>query len=107
MSATPEGFSGRIILVAELEAKPDKVAEVEDALSKIKASADSDAEPGCYTFRASKFGTKFVVYEEYENAAAIQAHSNTDAFKGASKVLAEAASAPPKLGFYEELKTKL
>ncbi|KZV96946.1 hypothetical protein EXIGLDRAFT_396612 [Exidia glandulosa HHB12029] len=73
------------LIPGQVEAKPDKVAELEKALLAIKASADSDAEPGCYTYRVNKFGTKFVVYEEYENQAAIQLHGGTDAYKAATK----------------------
>ncbi|KZV96942.1 hypothetical protein EXIGLDRAFT_732016 [Exidia glandulosa HHB12029] len=104
MSATTEGFTGRIILVAELEAKPDKVSELEKVLLAIKASADSDAEPGCLTYRVSKFGTKFVIFEEYENQAAVQLHMGADTFKALVNAIPDTAVGGPKLQYYEECK---
>ncbi|KZV96943.1 hypothetical protein EXIGLDRAFT_732017 [Exidia glandulosa HHB12029] len=104
MSTTPEGFTGRIILVAEWEAKPDKVSELEKALLTIKARADSDAEPGCFTYRLNKFGHKFVLYEEYENQAAVQLHMSSDTFQALTKVFPDVAVGTPKILYYEECK---
>lgn len=104
MAETLQNITGRIILVAHLEAKPDKIADVETALLAIKANADSDAEPGCFTYRVSKFGHQFVVFEEYENAEAVKTHVASEPYRTFGNVRDDKLAFPTKIRFYEESK---
>jgi hypothetical protein len=83
MSSTIEAIKGKIIIHAfvskipfdnrskadtpissKLDIKPEHVAAYEPMLSKLRAHANSDAEPGCIVFLASRFWNKFSFYEE-------------------------------------------
>ncbi|KZS96449.1 hypothetical protein SISNIDRAFT_451189 [Sistotremastrum niveocremeum HHB9708] len=105
MSSDPSKITdGHIILVATLDAVPGQETELANLLKAVVAVATSDQEPGCLTYRVVQYETKFVVFEEYVDTAAVKQHFVSDAFK------AFAASHPttlvggkPGFGFYKEL----
>ncbi|KZT38564.1 hypothetical protein SISSUDRAFT_1119570 [Sistotremastrum suecicum HHB10207 ss-3] len=72
MSTNPVNIAGRIISVAQAEVLPGKETEVVKHLEAIRAAALSEAEPGCYTYRVMRYGTRFLVFEEYENLEALK-----------------------------------
>ncbi|EJD55410.1 hypothetical protein AURDEDRAFT_155647 [Auricularia subglabra TFB-10046 SS5] len=104
MAETADKIAGKVILVAEIEAKPDKVEELHHLLLDIKQHATSEtSEPDCLTYRVSKYNTKFVVFEEYRNQGAIKHHFDSHVFQTLGKKLPDIVAAPPKLTYYEEI----
>lgn len=104
MAETADKIAGKIILLAEIEAKPDKIDEVQRLLLDVKQHAVSEtSEPDCLTYRVSKYGTKFVVFEEYRNLGAIKHHFDSHVFQTLAKNFPEIVAAPPKLTYYEEV----
>lgn len=73
-----------IVLVANyytMEGKDDEVAEV---LKKMVAYCNSDQEPGCLLYvvnRSLEDPRRFLLYEQYRDQAAVDAHRETDMFK--------------------------
>jgi (4S)-4-hydroxy-5-phosphonooxypentane-2,3-dione isomerase len=73
-----------IVLVADyytMEGKDDEVAE---ALKKMVAYCNSDAEPGCRQYvvnRSLEDPRKFLLYEQYDDQDAVDAHRETEMFK--------------------------
>ncbi|KAG8990424.1 hypothetical protein FRB90_001757 [Tulasnella sp. 427] len=102
MSASPEAVSGKIIVHVRMKAKEGRADELEQALLKVKASVESDAEPAGITFRVARFQDEILIFEEYESAAALGPHSSTEAFKELQKVGAECRAGDPVCLFYQE-----
>ncbi|KLO20585.1 hypothetical protein SCHPADRAFT_897855 [Schizopora paradoxa] len=100
MSAEASVFSGPIILNAILKGKPGKGDEIAKLLSAIRANANSNAEPGCSTFRTARHGDNFVVFEKYDDQKAVQFHFESKYFK--ALVAADVLDGPPSLLYYEE-----
>ncbi|KAF8684473.1 Antibiotic biosynthesis monooxygenase [Rhizoctonia solani] len=87
MSRTYDHIKGKIILHAQASPNPcvtsqegqgDKVASL---LKVIRDYSNSDKEPGCLTYRVTRSGNDFLIFEEYADGAAIRAHFETEGFK--------------------------
>ncbi|KAF8342187.1 uncharacterized protein EI90DRAFT_1311837 [Cantharellus anzutake] len=74
MSSNVQDITGPIIVVAHAIAKPGKEDIVADRIAKIRDHALSDKEPGTLTYRITRFGAKFAIFEQYENADAYKHH---------------------------------
>jgi len=74
MASTAEEITGRVVIVAHLQAKPGKGDEVAQVISEVRDFALSDGEPGTHAYRLTRFGETFAFFEEYENAAATHEH---------------------------------
>ncbi|KZS87422.1 hypothetical protein SISNIDRAFT_553183 [Sistotremastrum niveocremeum HHB9708] len=107
MSTDPTAIkSGRIILVAQVEALQEKVTAVASHLKAIQARALSPEEPGCYTYRVVQYETKFLVFEEYENVEAFKHHENGAPFQTFAADLSNLIVGPGAnidIGFYSEI----
>jgi quinol monooxygenase YgiN len=69
-------------VIARWKAHAGEEAEVERVLRDLTAA--SRAEPGCLEYRVSRSledARTFVLYEEYEDAAAFQAHRDSEHFR--------------------------
>lgn len=70
------------VVVAQWLAKEGKDKEIAEVLKT--AVMNSRAEPGCVLFMANRSienPRKFVLYEQFKDEAAFQAHVATDSFK--------------------------
>ncbi|KAF5379596.1 hypothetical protein D9757_009215 [Collybiopsis confluens] len=70
--------SGKLMVVATIVAKPGKDAIVQEYLKKAQERANSDEEPGTYTYRVTrrvdaegKHLPVFVIVEEYAGTVAV------------------------------------
>ncbi|KAJ9115650.1 hypothetical protein QFC20_000977 [Naganishia adeliensis] len=73
-----------ITLHAKLVAKPEHTEDVKKQLLIIKEAADNN-EDGCLTYRVNqKLNDKntFIMFEEYKDEAAIEAHKAAPEFQG-------------------------
>lgn len=73
-----------IVLVAHYYTMEDKDDEVAEVLKKMVAYCNSDAEPGCRLYvvnRSIEDPRRFLLYEQYDDQAAVDAHRETDMFK--------------------------
>lgn len=73
-----------IVLVANYYTQEGKDNEVAEVLKKMVAYCNSDQEPGCLQYvvnRSIEDPRKFLLYEQYEDQAAVDAHRETDMFK--------------------------
>ncbi|KDQ09159.1 hypothetical protein BOTBODRAFT_58805 [Botryobasidium botryosum FD-172 SS1] len=73
MSDTYEHFKGRVIIVAEVIAKADKVDELLHLFFQSRDHARNE-EPGCLQLDISKSGNQIVSYEEYASVEALNIH---------------------------------
>ena len=64
MSTAYENFKGSFVAVAKIKAEAGKTEAVVEALSAVKASATSDAEPGCLAYHVVRFEDEFIVWEK-------------------------------------------
>ncbi|KIO26943.1 hypothetical protein M407DRAFT_243515 [Tulasnella calospora MUT 4182] len=103
MSSSPDAIDGKIIVHVRMKAKPGRADELLDALLKVKASVESDAEPGGITFRFARFEDEILIFEEYESAAALGPHSSTEVFYELQKVGAECRDGDAQVLFYQEV----
>jgi len=102
-SPLPPSITGPFVVVARVTAKPGRADEVEAHMTKIRASAESNSEPDCLSFRPARGvngdTTKFVVFEKYSNPAGFFHHVQQSA-------LQEFVKADPvvidSLEYYEE-----
>ncbi|KIK54101.1 hypothetical protein GYMLUDRAFT_88246 [Collybiopsis luxurians FD-317 M1] len=74
--------SGRLMVVATIKAKPGKDAKVGEYLKEAQRRANTDEEPGTFTYRVTrrvnaegKHQPVFVVIEEYAGAAGMKDHA--------------------------------
>ena len=73
-----------IVLVADYYTQEGKDDEVADVLKKMVAYCNSDEEPGCLLYvvnRSIEDPRKFLLYEQYVDEAAVEAHRSTDMFQ--------------------------
>jgi (4S)-4-hydroxy-5-phosphonooxypentane-2,3-dione isomerase len=73
-----------IVLVANYYTQEGKDDEVANILKKMVAYCNSDQEPGCLLYvvnRSIDDPRKFLLYEQYEDEAAVEAHRATDMFQ--------------------------
>jgi|SRR3954454_23523375 autoinducer 2-degrading protein len=72
-----------IVLVAKYYAQPGKGAEVEAALKEMAACV-REQEPGCLLYhvnRSRENADLFLLYEQYRDMAALEAHRATPHFR--------------------------
>src|SRR5438105_4167642 len=72
-----------VVLVAKYYVKPGKGDEVEAALKKM-APHVKEQEPGCLLYQANRSRESpdlFLLYEQYRDMAALEAHRATPHFK--------------------------
>ncbi|CEQ40565.1 SPOSA6832_02190 [Sporobolomyces salmonicolor] len=107
MSATPPQ-TGLVTVFAKATAKPGKGDELEQLLVEARKSAESDAEPYTLTYRTSRHGDEFAIFEEYnqdikdsEGRAGIAAHMAAPPFQ---KLQASGVVADIEIKFYNEFK---
>ena len=85
----------KVVIAAYIDIKPD---QVEKFLNEIDAAVDgSRAEEGCisYTLYAdTKDTSKFIMFEEWKNQAAVDSHNETVHFKALVALLNEIAAGP-------------
>ncbi|KAF8602307.1 hypothetical protein BDV93DRAFT_524091 [Ceratobasidium sp. AG-I] len=106
MSSTFEHFTGKVIISATFVAQDGQANAFADALKKVQEYALSDKEPGCLTYRVSRSGNDFLVFEEYTNAAAIPEHRSTPPYQALASLVQGGTIVVPgsrKVAFYEEL----
>ncbi|KDQ09252.1 hypothetical protein BOTBODRAFT_58746 [Botryobasidium botryosum FD-172 SS1] len=103
MSKSPASFSGKFIVSAKLEAKPGRADELQIILSQVKDRARSDAEPGTISYRVSRSGDMFLIFEEYADIRALKAHSGSDFFKEAMGKAMSLQAKAAELLFFEEI----
>lgn len=88
----------KIVLVARLKVKNDKVEETKQAALAIVA--DSRAEAGCINYdihQAIDDETVFVWHETWANKAALDEHFEKDYFKTFFAKVQEIAAEPPQI----------
>lgn len=72
-----------IVLAARYYARADTADEVEDLLSRMSRMVAAN-EPGCHAYQISRSledPTSFLIYEQYEDEAALDTHRNTPHFR--------------------------
>ncbi|CUA75243.1 hypothetical protein RSOLAG22IIIB_11606 [Rhizoctonia solani] len=90
-------------LSAVIEIKEGHADTFDREYRKVRECANSDKEPGCIEFRTSRHGNKFFTFKQYEDAAALKAHVETDVFLAFEAVVKDLHARPPIILFYEEL----
>lgn len=73
-----------IVLVANYYTQEGRDDEVAEVLKKMVAYCNSDAEPGCRLYvvnRSLDDPRKFLLYEQYDDQAAVDAHRETEMFQ--------------------------
>jgi quinol monooxygenase YgiN len=71
-----------VVVIAQYRTKPGKGDEVASVLARHRAA--TVAEPACRAFfvnRSQDDGERFVLYEQYDDEAAFQAHRGSPHFK--------------------------
>lgn len=89
-----------LLLLAELEAKPEFAGEVEAILRKLVETTAE--EPGNLVYavhRPEDRPHSFIVYELYRDRAACDAHLQSDPLQQALRQFERMLAAPPKLTF--------
>jgi quinol monooxygenase YgiN len=70
-----------LVVIAQYRAKPGRGDEVAEVLALH--GPRSEAEPGCRSFTANRSqedGDRFILYEQYDDEAAFQAHRESPHF---------------------------
>jgi (4S)-4-hydroxy-5-phosphonooxypentane-2,3-dione isomerase len=73
-----------IVLVADYYAQEGKDDEIAEILKTMVAYCNSDKEPGCLSYivnRSIEDPRKFLLYEQYTDEEAVNAHRSTEMFK--------------------------
>ncbi|KIO22385.1 hypothetical protein M407DRAFT_245191 [Tulasnella calospora MUT 4182] len=95
--------SGKIILLAQIEAvSVDAANQIAQLLLAIKKNVE-EAEPDSLTYRLSQFGTKIVVFEEYKDQKAVKFHEESEAYKALMEAAGTLVTKPPNIEYYREL----
>ena len=100
-----------IVTVGIIEAKPERVAQVEDALRAAVRAAHSEA--GCHLYALHRTGedpVRFVMIEQWSGPAALAAHLAGDGIQALMPALAGNLAGPPlvlRLAALPEGDTKL
>jgi len=102
MSSSPDAIQGKVILHVRLRAKPGKVDKLIAAFLKVKESVEGPNEPDGIAFRVAHFGDEILLFEEYNNTAALGPHAETEAFKALQEIMPECRDGEPTVLFYEE-----
>ena len=91
-----------IMLGATIKAKPGKELQLIDVFKRL--AVEVQQEEGCLTYlfnQNKKDPTTFLVYEQYVDQAALDAHANSEHFKTIGKEMGEFRDGRPALVFYE------
>ena len=73
-----------LVVVAEYYTQEGKDNEVADVLREMSAYCNSDEEPGCALYlvnRSLEDPRRFLLYEQYYDQPAFEAHTETEMFK--------------------------
>jgi quinol monooxygenase YgiN len=93
-----------IVVTAVLKAADDKGDDLEQAFRKLMPKVLDD--PGTVAYvvhRGMDDPTTFFVYEKYENADALKAHSSTAHFKEFSQAVGSLLAARPEVTLYRQV----
>jgi quinol monooxygenase YgiN len=93
-----------IVLGATIKAKAGKEQQLIEVFKRL--AAEVQQEEGClmYIFNQDKKDpTTFLVYEQYVDQAAVDAHANSNHFKTIGKEMGEFMDGRPGLVFYEQV----
>jgi len=93
-----------IVVTAVLKAADDKGDDLEQAFRKLMSKVLDD--PGTVAYlvhRGMDDATTFFVYEKYENADALKAHSSTEHFKEFSRAVGSLLVARPEVTLYRQV----
>jgi quinol monooxygenase YgiN len=93
-----------IAVIATLEAKEGKEAELESLMKELAEKVRS-SEPGCalYALHRAKTPRTYVMLERYADGAALAAHSSTPHFQAAMPRLAGCLAGAPKIERLDEV----
>ncbi len=94
----------KIVLIARLKVKADKVEEAKAAALKIVA--DSRAEEGCINYdvhQSIEDETQFFWHETWANKAALDEHFETQFFKEFFAVVGEITAEPPQINLTKKI----
>ena len=94
----------KIVLIARLKVKEDKVEEAKSAALAIVA--DSRAEEGCINYdihQSVEDETLFFWHETWVNKAALDEHFETPFFKKFFDVVGEVAAEPPQINLTRKI----
>jgi quinol monooxygenase YgiN len=93
-----------MIVVAKLKAKVGEETNMEEALRGMVAKVAQEEGTLTYTLhRAQQDPSVFVLYEKYQDAAALKAHSSTPYFKDLFGTLKPMLEGAPEIEMYDEL----
>ena len=90
-------------IIATLKIQPGKNEEFENAFKGLMDAVKAN-EPGnnFYVLHRSRDNdTTYVVMEQYEDQAAVDAHSKSDTFKAASSKLGGCMAGPPEVKMFD------
>lgn len=90
-------------VIATLKVKSDKKEKFEEVFGSLSDNV-SKHEQGCHCYRLFKSETDadtYVVIEQYENQAAVDAHMASDYFTAAHDPLKDCLADAPKLEFLQ------
>lgn len=72
------------VILARGNARQEAVCEMEHAFQEMVAYCNSDKEPGCLLYvvhRSTENPAYFMLYEQYTDEAAFEAHKQTELFR--------------------------
>jgi len=95
----------KMMIVARLSVKPDKIANFTDAAKEMIEK--SNTESGCTSYQLYQdpyTNTKFVFVEEYKNQAAVDAHFATDYFAAFGPKIADFLEGAPDIKVFSVAK---
>jgi quinol monooxygenase YgiN len=93
-----------MIVVAKLKAKSGEEAKMEEALRDMVGKVAQEKGTLTYTLhRSQKDPSVFLLYEEYQDGAALKAHSSTPYFKELFGALQSLLDGAPEIEMYDEL----
>jgi quinol monooxygenase YgiN len=93
-----------MVVVAKLKAKKGEEAKMEEALRGMVTKVAQEEGTLTYTLhRDQQDPCVFMLYEKYQDAAALKAHSSTHYFKELFKTLEPMLDGAPEIDMYDEL----
>ena len=93
-----------MVVVAKLKAKAGEEGKMEEALRGMVDKVAQEQGTLTYTLhRAQQDPSVFLLYERYQDAAALKAHSSTSYFKGLFGVLKPLLDGAPEIQMYDEI----
>jgi quinol monooxygenase YgiN len=95
----------KMVIVARLSVKPDKITNFTEAAKEIIEK--SNKESGCTSYQLYQdpyTNTKFVFVEEYKDQAAVDAHFAMDYFAAFGPKIADFITGPPNIKVFSVAK---